>query len=141
MYERLSDFRTRIINQFPDAELTKTLDEPPQEVLDSPCQRKLFELPHKVLNFSRILIRGFERSVVVIQINQVSPVEDKKLFGGRTDIDPKIVNYYRHNEVDKFMYSRIERNSKGATSKNEFAQLWKDNFFLVTRDKLPGMSP
>ncbi|CAG0915482.1 unnamed protein product [Notodromas monacha] len=112
VFEKLSDFQTRIMNQFPNAEIMKKLDEPSQEKMDSPCQ--------------------------MIQVNQVNPVENPNLFGGRTDINNKILDYYQHNEISNFVYSRLERNAQGATSSNDFARLWKEKTFLVTRKKLPG---
>jgi dedicator of cytokinesis protein 1 len=40
VYERLQDFQSRILNQFPNAELTKTLEDPSEDVMESPTQRK-----------------------------------------------------------------------------------------------------
>lgn len=41
-YERLGDFTSRILDQFPNAELMKKLTPPSDEVKESPQQCKLF---------------------------------------------------------------------------------------------------
>ncbi|QQP35522.1 Dedicator of cytokinesis protein 1like [Caligus rogercresseyi] len=97
----LGEFQNRIMDQYPDAELMKTL-EPPTET---------------------------QRAVQLIQIN-------KRKFQGKK-IRQQILDYYRVNEVNKFMYSRPYMKDKNRD--NEFASLWVDRTVMYTKEMFPGV--
>ncbi|XP_040577137.1 dedicator of cytokinesis protein 1 [Lepeophtheirus salmonis] len=110
-YEKLSEFQNRIMDQFPDAELMKTLETPSDEESQKPIQ--------------------------LVQINKVEPVmEEKRKFQGKK-IRQQILDYYRVNEVNKFMYSRPYMKDK--QKDNEFASLWVDRTVMYTKEMFPGV--
>ncbi|KAL8560337.1 hypothetical protein ACOMHN_006068 [Nucella lapillus] len=79
-YERLADFNGRMQILFPNAELMRTLDRPPDDILQSDKQ--------------------------YLQINAVAPVMRLKPHFEDKPISETILKYYRVNEVDMFTYSR-----------------------------------
>ncbi|KAK9692481.1 DHR-2, Lobe A [Popillia japonica] len=80
-YERISEFSSRVLNEFPHAQPLNTLAPPEREILESNGQ--------------------------FIQINKVDPVMDEKTqrFSGKP-VAEQIVTYYKVNHVNKFQYSR-----------------------------------
>jgi len=115
-FERLPEFQSRILDQFPTAELMTKLGAPTDVEMDQPGQ--------------------------LIQINKVEPIMlvPKRLHG--KTVDQQILNYYKVNEVTQFMYSRpFKRASGGGTSEeeNEFACLWIERTILRTSHQLPGI--
>ncbi|XP_014661425.1 PREDICTED: dedicator of cytokinesis protein 1-like [Priapulus caudatus] len=111
-YERLSDFISRIQNQFPSAQLMNRLAPPEEEILNSPAQ--------------------------YLQINHVDPIYvEKATFAGKR-IDDQILRYYKVNEVQKFTYSRPFKKGD-SDEKNEFANLWTEKTVLVTAYPYPGI--
>ncbi|XP_075232677.1 dedicator of cytokinesis protein myoblast city [Lycorma delicatula] len=122
-YERLSDFCSRTLNQFPNAELLSRLTPPSTDITESPNQ--------------------------YLQINKVEPVMDdrKKRLSGKA-VHEQILKYYRVNDVQKFRFSRPyhKRDSGGEEGggntpdpSNEFATLWVERTVLVTSYPLPGI--
>ncbi|XP_013378716.1 LOW QUALITY PROTEIN: dedicator of cytokinesis protein 1-like [Lingula anatina] len=109
-YERLSDFTTRLQNQFPNAQLMKTLTPPGEDILESDSQ--------------------------YLQINAVTPIlEPKRRFQGKS-VSEQILRYYKVNEVQKFTYSRRMAAEDGT---NEFTSMWLERTNLVTSYPLPGI--
>ncbi|KAF5292477.1 hypothetical protein FQA39_LY14024 [Lamprigera yunnana] len=114
-YERLADFCTRTLNEYPNAELLNKLTPPGEEILESYGQ--------------------------YIQINHVDPIMDEKSqrFSGKPVAD-QIVKYYKVNDVQKFRYSRpFTRKDLAVETDNEFASLWLERTILVTTYPLPGI--
>merc|ERR1719318_2480966 len=116
-FERLPDFQSRLLDQFPTAELMTSLSPPSVVETESPGQ--------------------------LIQINKVEPImQVPKRLGGKV-VHQQILNYYKVNEVSRFMYSRpFRRASEHATqseSENEFASLWIERTILRTSSQLPGI--
>ncbi|XP_076042771.1 dedicator of cytokinesis protein 1-like isoform X4 [Oratosquilla oratoria] len=110
-YERLSDFTTRIMDQFPNAEMMKKLTPPSNEVKDSPQQ--------------------------FIQINKVHCQMMETRFSS-PNVAEQIQRYYRANRVKTFTYSRpFHRGQKDPT--NEFATLCVEKTVLHTSYELPGI--
>lgn len=99
-FERLPDFQSRLLDQFPTAELMTSLSPPSVQETESPGQ--------------------------LVQINKVEPImEVPRRLGGKV-VHQQILNYYKVNEVSRFMYSRpFRRASENPTqgeAENEFAR-------------------
>ncbi|KAK9873197.1 hypothetical protein WA026_021430 [Henosepilachna vigintioctopunctata] len=115
-YERLADFNSRILNEFPKAELLNKLTPPGSDITESDKQ--------------------------YIQINKVDPVMDEKKqkrFSGKPLSEP-ILKYYQVNNISKFTFSRpFTRKDPKIESVNEFASLWLERTELTTTHPLPGI--
>ncbi|CAH1397385.1 unnamed protein product [Nezara viridula] len=114
-YERLSDFCTRTLNQFPKAELMNTLTLPSEDVTESPNQ--------------------------YIQINKVEPIMDeKKQRSFMQTVSSQVLKFHRVNNVQKFRFSRpYHKRDSMLVEDNEFATLWIERNILVTSYPLPGI--
>ncbi|CAL4230656.1 unnamed protein product, partial [Meganyctiphanes norvegica] len=111
-YERLGDFTSRILDQFPNAELMKKLTPPSKEVKESPQQ--------------------------FLQINKVDCVMAENHKFSSPKVSESIQSYYRVNHVKTFTYSRpFHRGQKD--SSNEFATLCMEKTILHTSYELPGI--
>ncbi|XP_037295872.1 dedicator of cytokinesis protein 1 isoform X3 [Manduca sexta] len=120
-YEQLSDFRERMLDEWPDAEILLKLDPPGEDITESDGQ--------------------------YLQINAVDPVMSDKLkrLSGKP-IAEQILQYYKHNNVDKFYFSRPfhkPEESLGSnddlSSQNEFATRWLERTEIEITEKLPGI--
>ncbi|RXG50805.1 Dedicator of cytokinesis protein 1 [Armadillidium vulgare] len=110
-FERLSEFRSRILDPFPNAEVMKTLSPPSKEDMESAKQH--------------------------IQINKVDCLVENSPFT-YPHIGERIRQYYQVNHVDTFTYSRpFHRGQKDPD--NEFATLWTEKTVLKTNYALPGV--
>ncbi|XP_066248093.1 dedicator of cytokinesis protein 1 isoform X1 [Euwallacea similis] len=114
-YERLEDFNSRIVNEFPRAELLNKLDAPGSDITTSDKQ--------------------------YIQINKVDPVMEEKnqRFSGKS-VSDQIVCFYKVNNIKKFSFSRrFTRKDPFIESDNEFAHMWLEKTELQTTYPLPGI--
>ncbi|XP_063389536.1 dedicator of cytokinesis protein 1 [Cydia fagiglandana] len=120
-YEQLGDFKERLLDEWPDAEVLPKLDPPGEEVTEADGQ--------------------------YLQINAVEPVMGDKLkrLSGKP-ISGQILQYYKHNHVNKFIFSRPFHRpeeqldgSKDDLSVNEFATRWLERTELEISDMLPGI--
>lgn len=121
-YEQLQEFKDRLLDEWPDAEVLPKLDPPGPEITESDGQ--------------------------YLQINAVEPVMGDKLkrLSGKP-IAEQILQYYKHNNVDKFEFSRpfhrAEESLDGSTddlsNQNEFATRWLERTELEISEKLPGI--
>ncbi|CAB3223049.1 unnamed protein product [Arctia plantaginis] len=121
-YEQLHDFKDRLLDEWPEAEVLPKLDPPGPEITESDGQ--------------------------YLQINAVEPVMGDKLkrLSGKP-IAEQILQYYKHNNVDKFEFSRpfhrYEEPLSGSTddlvNQNEFATRWFSRTELQISEKLPGI--
>uniref|UniRef100_A0A2A4K836 DOCKER domain-containing protein n=1 Tax=Heliothis virescens TaxID=7102 RepID=A0A2A4K836_HELVI len=121
-YEQLQEFKDRLLDEWPEAEVLPKLDPPGPEITESDGQ--------------------------YLQINAVEPVMGDKLkrLSGKP-IAEQILQYYKHNNVDKFEFSRpfhrAEESLDGSTddlsNQNEFATRWLERTELEISDKLPGI--
>ncbi|XP_068625429.1 dedicator of cytokinesis protein 1 [Battus philenor] len=120
-YEQLQDFKERLLDEWPEAEVLPKLDPPGDEVTQSDGQ--------------------------YLQINAVEPVMGDKLkrLSGKP-VSEQILQYYKHNNVDKFVFSRpfhkpdeTLNGSSEDVSQNEFATRWLERTELEIGDKLPGI--
>ncbi|ESO09209.1 hypothetical protein HELRODRAFT_109536 [Helobdella robusta] len=84
-YERLSDFITRLLNQFPNAQLMKTLNAPNDSIRQ---QQNKF-----------------------IQVNKVTPIMELNNNLASKRLSDQILRYFKVNEVQKFTYSRKKEES------------------------------
>ncbi|XP_071513992.1 dedicator of cytokinesis protein 2 isoform X2 [Panulirus ornatus] len=110
-FERLADFTSRILDQFPNAELMKKLTPPSDEVKESPQQ--------------------------FLQISKVDCAMQEEKFSS-AHVSEQIQSYYRANHVKVFTYSRpFHRGQKDPT--NEFATLCIEKTTLQTSYSLPGI--
>ncbi len=109
-FERLPEFQGRILDQFPNAELMKTLKAPDEEEKERPVQ--------------------------LLQINKLDPVMGEAKFRGKF-VNQQIISYYKANEVREFTYSRPFTKKKD--SENEFASLWVERTVLRTKYTFPGV--
>ncbi|KAG8178683.1 hypothetical protein JTE90_011611 [Oedothorax gibbosus] len=111
-YEPLSDFSSRLLNQYPLAKLMTKLSPPGEDITESKDQ--------------------------YLQVNKVEPVmHERDRFRNRT-VHDQILKYYKVNEVQKFTYSRPMRKGE-KDSDNEFATMWLERTNLVTTYPLPGI--
>ncbi|XP_061379985.1 dedicator of cytokinesis protein 1 isoform X3 [Danaus plexippus] len=120
--DMLHNFKERMLDEWPEADVLLKLDEPGADVTDSDGQ--------------------------FLQINAVTPVmADKwKKFLSRA-VDHQVVNYYEHNNVNTFVYSRpFHRNDDciidprdDRTGAGEFATRWLERTELTTAHDLPGI--
>jgi tetratricopeptide (TPR) repeat protein len=113
-YEKLPDFQTRILDQFPNAKMMTTLKTPSDEEK--------------------------ELGVQLLQINKVDPVMGVAgtKFQGKPFVQQQIINYYKANEVRRFTYSRPFTRG-GVNKENEFANLWIERTVLQTKYTFPGV--
>ncbi|KAF8795296.1 Dedicator of cytokinesis protein 1 like protein [Argiope bruennichi] len=111
-YERLSDFSSRLLNQYPNAKLMTKLAPPGEDITESDKQ--------------------------YLQINKVDPVMHERDRFRNKNVHDQIMKYYKVNEVQKFTYSRpLRRGEKD--SDNEFATMWLERTNLVISYPLPGI--
>lgn len=111
-YELLSDFSSRMLNQYPLAQLLTKLAPPGEDITDSNKQ--------------------------YLQINKIDPVMHERERFKYKAVHDQILKYYKVNEVQKFTYSRpIRRGEKD--SDNEFATMWLERTNLVISYPLPGI--
>eukprot|EP00058_Branchiostoma_floridae_P022855 XP_002608345.1 hypothetical protein BRAFLDRAFT_91300 [Branchiostoma floridae] len=111
-YERLGDFTSRLLSQFPHAQPINKVTAPGPEILESPSQH--------------------------LQIFKVDPIlEERREFRGKPVAD-QILNFYKVNEVQKFTFSRPIRKGD-RDSDNEFANMFLERTNYVTAYKLPGI--
>lgn len=111
-FEKRPDFQARILDQFPNAELMTVLKTPSEEEKSQPVQW--------------------------LQINKVDPIMEEKAGFKNKPIHQEVLNYYKVNQVCKFMYSRPHH--KGEKDKdNEFASLWLERTVVTTRETFPGI--
>ncbi|XP_045539887.1 dedicator of cytokinesis protein 1 [Papilio machaon] len=121
-YEQLQEFKERLLDEWPDAEVLPRLDPPGEDITNSDGQ--------------------------YLQINAVEPVMGDKLkrLSGRP-VAEQILQYYKHNNVDKFVFSRpyhkpddsVTGSNEDVSSQNEFATRWLERTELEISDKLPGI--
>ncbi|KAJ0170985.1 hypothetical protein K1T71_013757, partial [Dendrolimus kikuchii] len=121
-YEQLQGFKERLLDEWPDAEVLLKLDPPGEDITDSDGQ--------------------------YLQINAVDPILSDKLkrLSGKP-VAEQILQYYKHNNVDKFVFSRPSHRPEESlggskddlSSQNEFATLWLERTELEISDKLPGI--
>ena len=112
IFESLADFKSRISDQYPNAEMMTKMDPPSEEEKESLSQ--------------------------LLQIIKVDPVvEDKPEFQGR-DVHQKILSHYKTNQVCKFKYERPYHFPK-KNKEVEIASLWIEKTMLQTTEKFPGM--
>ncbi|XP_045475282.1 dedicator of cytokinesis protein 1 isoform X5 [Harmonia axyridis] len=115
-YERLADFNSRILNEFPKAELLNKLTPPGPDITESDKQ--------------------------YIQINKVDPVMDEskqKRLSGKP-LSEQILKYYQVNNIRKFTFSRpLTRKDPNLEIDNEFASLWLERTELIISHPLPGI--
>ncbi|KAA0188812.1 hypothetical protein HAZT_HAZT001525 [Hyalella azteca] len=110
-FERLTEFQSRLLDQFPDAELLTKLEEPEKEKKESAEQ--------------------------YIQVNKVDCVVTENKFTS-PGVSQHIRKFYLHNMVRKFMYSRPYH--EGIRIKdNEFATLCVERTTLTLTYDLPGI--
>lgn len=111
-YERLSEFNTRLLNQFPNAQLMSKLGAPGDEIIQA--------------------------NVQYLQISKVDPVMlEREKFRGKA-VHEQILHYYKVNEVQKFAFSRpIRRGEKD--SDNDFASMWIERTTFITSYPFPGI--
>ncbi|KAK4298449.1 hypothetical protein Pmani_029209 [Petrolisthes manimaculis] len=111
-FERLADFTSRILDQFPNAERMTKLTPPSDDVKDSPQQ--------------------------FVQISKVdcAPEEDTRFLA--PSVNEQIQKYYRAHHVKVFTYSRpFHRGHRDPN--NEFATLCIEKTTLQTSYPLPGI--
>ncbi|XP_063896326.1 dedicator of cytokinesis protein 1 isoform X4 [Helicoverpa armigera] len=121
-YEQLQEFKDRLLDEWPEAEVLPKLDPPGPEITESDGQ--------------------------YLQINAVEPVMGDKLkrLSGKP-IAEQILQYYKHNNVDKFEFSRpfhraeesLDGSSDDLSNQNEFATRWLERTELEISEKLPGI--
>ncbi|EFA84626.1 DOCK family protein [Heterostelium album PN500] len=112
--ERLSDFTSRILAKFPNAELLKSTSEPTQEILNADAQYLLITI---VNPSSREEIENRTRPVI-----EGTPANSR--------------SYLKRNNVNVFVYSKPFKKTT-VKSGNEFADLWIRNHFLITDSTFP----
>ena len=116
-FERLPDFQSRLLDQFPTAELMTSLSPPTAAETESLGQ--------------------------FLQINKVEPImQVPKRLAGKI-VHQQILNYYKVNEVTQFMYSRPFKRTpdylKDSETDNDFACLWIERTILRTSYQFPGI--
>ena len=112
LFESLADFKSRISDQYPNAEMMIKMDPPTEE------QKQ-----------------GKEQLLQIIIVDPI--VEERPEFKGR-NVHPKILQHYKKNQVSKFVYERPYHHPK-KNKENEFASLWIDQTIMETTEKFPGM--
>ncbi|XP_045455436.1 dedicator of cytokinesis protein 1 [Melitaea cinxia] len=120
--DMLHNFKERMLDEWPEAEVLLKLDEPGEDITESDGQ--------------------------YLQINAVTPIIDdkwKNMFG--KTVDDEIIRYYEYNNVKKFVFSRpfhrqedsVTDSTDDLTGTNEFATRWLERTELETSDTLPGI--
>ncbi|XP_050681887.1 dedicator of cytokinesis protein 1 isoform X2 [Leptidea sinapis] len=120
--DMLHNFKERMLDEWPEAEVLLKLDEPGEDITESDGQ--------------------------YLQINAVTPLmADKFTHLLEKQVDDRIVQYYEHNNVNKFMYSRpvhrtedvLNGSSDDLSAVNEFATRWLERTEIEISDTLPGI--
>ncbi|XP_071039760.1 dedicator of cytokinesis protein 1 isoform X2 [Parasteatoda tepidariorum] len=111
-YELLTDFSSRLLNQYPNAQLMTKLAPPGEDITESDKQ--------------------------YLQINKIDPVMHERERFRNKRVHDQILKYYKVNEVQKFTYSRPIRKGE-KDSDNEFATMWLERTNLVISYPLPGI--
>ncbi|XP_038219773.1 dedicator of cytokinesis protein 1 [Zerene cesonia] len=120
--DMLHNFKERMLDEWPEAEVLLKLDEPGEDITESDGQ--------------------------YLQINAVTPVISEKWSHlADKQIDERILQYYENNNVNKFIYSRpVHRNedaingsSNDVSGANEFATRWLERTEIEISDPLPGI--
>jgi hypothetical protein len=116
--ERLADFSQRIHAKFPESTLMKSTDPPGEDILQADGQH--------------------------LQIFSVKPCSFAEKDGKpnprvNKNMPANISKYHIFNEVNCFLYSKPFRKNKvkGETQMQEFADLWYNNWYMVTEDAFP----
>ncbi|XP_060806900.1 dedicator of cytokinesis protein 1 [Amyelois transitella] len=120
-FEQLPDFKERLLDEWPDAEVLTKLDAPGEEITQSDKQ--------------------------YLQINAVEPLLSDKLKRlSDKPVSEQVLSYYKHNSVHKFVFSRPfhkpDESMNGSSddlSQNEFATRWLERTELEISEKLPGI--
>ncbi|XP_047512323.1 dedicator of cytokinesis protein 1 isoform X2 [Pieris napi] len=120
--DMLHNFKERMLDEWPEAEVLLKLDEPGEDITESDGQ--------------------------YLQINAVTPViSEKWAHLVNKPIDERILQYYEHNNVNKFIFSRpVYKNDDGdlisgkdVSGAKEFASRWIERTEVEISDKLPGI--
>lgn len=116
--ERLADFSQRIHAKFPESVLMKSTDPPTDEVLNADGQH--------------LQIFSVKPCSLVEKDGKPNPRLNKNM-------PANISKYHIFNEVNCFLYSKPFRKNKvkGETQMQEFADLWYNNWYMVTEDAFP----
>uniref|UniRef100_A0A096MDE6 Dedicator of cytokinesis 5 n=1 Tax=Poecilia formosa TaxID=48698 RepID=A0A096MDE6_POEFO len=111
-YEWLEDFSLKLLSQFPNAVRMTSTAPPGDDICNSPGQH--------------------------IQCFTVKPVLTVPQRFKDKGVPEQILNYYRHNEVDQFQYSRPFRKGEKDPD-NEFATMWIERTTYITAYHFPGI--
>ncbi|XP_023199107.1 dedicator of cytokinesis protein 5 [Xiphophorus maculatus] len=111
-YEWLEDFSLKLLSQFPNAVRMTSTAPPGDDICNSPGQH--------------------------IQCFTVKPVLTVPQRFKDKGVPEQILNYYRHNEVDQFQYSRPFRKGEKDPD-NEFATMWIERTTYITAYRFPGI--
>ncbi|CAH2097236.1 unnamed protein product [Euphydryas editha] len=120
--DMLHNFKERMLDEWPEAEVLLKLDEPGPDITESDGQ--------------------------YLQINAVTPIIDdkwKNMFG--KTVDDEIIRYYEYNNVKEFVFSRpfyreedsITDSTDDLSGTKEFATRWLERTELTISDTLPGI--
>ncbi|XP_053619382.1 dedicator of cytokinesis protein 1 isoform X3 [Plodia interpunctella] len=120
-FEQLADFKERLLDEWPDAEVLTKLDTPGEDITQSDKQ--------------------------YLQINTVDPLLSDKLKRlSDKPVSEQVLSYYKYNSVDKFVFSRPfhkpDESTNGSSddlSQNEFATRWLERTELEISERLPGI--
>uniref|UniRef100_A0A3B5MA08 Dedicator of cytokinesis 5 n=1 Tax=Xiphophorus couchianus TaxID=32473 RepID=A0A3B5MA08_9TELE len=111
-YTWLEDFSLKLLSQFPNAVRMTSTAPPGDDICNSPGQH--------------------------IQCFTVKPVLTVPQRFKDKGVPEQILNYYRHNEVDQFQYSRPFRKGEKDPD-NEFATMWIERTTYITAYRFPGI--
>jgi hypothetical protein len=142
-YEKLADFSATLLSKYPDARLLTTLNQPDESLLMEPDAKYLqvnactpmVDLKSKFRSISSSSSSSSSQDEPQVDLNEVQQ---------------SILTYYKHNECDKFEFSRrIEppptvqaslSSGRGRNAGDDFANMWRQRIILTT-NSLPGMLP
>lgn len=112
VYEKLSDFCSRILSQHLGADLMQTLTAPSEEITQG--------------------------DDMYIQINHVKPIMDAKAAHFKDkNVAQEILKYHLNNNVQRFEFSRRYRENFGDA--DSVANLWLERTVMKTNFPLPGI--
>ena len=112
--ERIGEFTERILSKFPTAELMKTTDKPPVEVVRAPG-----------MFIQLFMVKPF-------------PVDMESAFKSHPNM-PASLREYRlfMYDVNRFLYKRPFGKDKAVRKENEFKDLWTMDILYVTKSAFP----
>uniref|UniRef100_A0A6G1S8A4 Dedicator of cytokinesis protein 2 n=1 Tax=Aceria tosichella TaxID=561515 RepID=A0A6G1S8A4_9ACAR len=150
-FEKLSEFSATLLSKYPDARLLKTLNQPDDSLLLEPDAKYLQVNACTPMVDLKSKFKSISSSSSAAAATTTTSSSCQTDQGESTNVDinelqESILLYYKHNECDKFEFSRRINPPLRAAARSssdhgdDFANMWRQRIILTT-NSLPGMLP